>query len=303
MASEHVIQLEDVQQVLLVDDRADNLLALEAALAPLGLAILRATSGIEALRQLLDTEVAAIVLDVQMPDMDGFETASLLKARAATRDIPIIFLTAISHDLEHQLRGYELGACDYVCKPVDPSLLCAKVTYFTELSARQRGQVRLSDDALLDIEQRALGPMTRPGNIPRPAPARNFAQADRVLDVSLDADLQSAGYARALIDMALVEHTIELRERVKLLVSELVANATLHARTECQVRIDIGRGCLRAEVLDSDRRFPTALDVTEQATQGRGFLIVRRLASRWGWTRTQDGKMVWFEIDLVESSE
>ncbi len=123
-------------RVLLVDDRPDNLLALRAVLEPLGLETVEANSGEEALRHLLADEFSLIVLDVQMPVLDGFETARLIKGRERTRHVPIIFLTAISGGPEHYLRGYETGAVDYVYKPFEPDILRAKVAVFTELWIR-----------------------------------------------------------------------------------------------------------------------------------------------------------------------
>ena len=124
--------------LLLVDDRPGNLLALEAVLAPLGRRMLRARSGAEALRHLLTDDVAVIVMDVQMPGLDGFETAEEIKQRERTADIPIIFLTAISQDLAHRLRGYGTGAVDYIFKPVEPEVLRAKVSVFLELHLKTR---------------------------------------------------------------------------------------------------------------------------------------------------------------------
>src|SRR3954471_18265283 len=106
--------------LLLVDDVEDNLVAVEAALAPLGHRSIRARSGPEALRHLLNEDVAVIVLDVQMPGMDGFATAAAIKQRERSREIPILFLTAISREDHHQLKGLETGAVDYLFKPVDP---------------------------------------------------------------------------------------------------------------------------------------------------------------------------------------
>jgi two-component system sensor histidine kinase/response regulator len=126
-------------RVLLVDDRPDNLLALTAVLEPLGADLVTARSGEEALRYLLGEEFAVIVLDVQMPVLDGFETARLIKQRERTRHIPIVFLTAISGEPEHYLRGYEVGAVDYVYKPFAPEILRAKVRVFIELW--QRGAI------------------------------------------------------------------------------------------------------------------------------------------------------------------
>jgi len=125
-----------VPRVLLVDDRPDNLLALRAVLEPLALELVEASSGEEALRHLLAGEFALIVLDVQMPVLDGFETARLIRGRERTRYVPIIFLTAISGEPEHYLRGYQSGAVDYVYKPFEPEILRAKVSVFVELWAR-----------------------------------------------------------------------------------------------------------------------------------------------------------------------
>ena len=124
--------------LLLVDDRPENLLALEAVLEPLGHRLVRAGSGEEALRHLLTDDVAVIVLDVQMPGLDGFETAAAIKGRERTRDIPIIFLTALSREPEHRLLGYATGAVDYIFKPVEPDLLRAKVAVFVELHLTAR---------------------------------------------------------------------------------------------------------------------------------------------------------------------
>lgn len=130
--------------LLLVDDRPENLLALEAVLEPLGHRMVQVRSGEEALRQLLLDEIAVIILDVQMPGLDGFETAAAIKGRERTSDIPIIFLTALSREPEHRLLGYATGAVDYVFKPVDPDLLRAKVAVFVELHLAQR---RLKEQA------------------------------------------------------------------------------------------------------------------------------------------------------------
>jgi len=127
--------------VLLVDDRAENLLALEAILEPLGQELVRAHSGEEALKALLADEYAVILLDVQMPGMDGFETATHIKRRERTRDIPIIFLTAINREPQHAFRGYSAGAVDYLAKPFDPWVLRAKVAVFVDLYRKTR-QVR-----------------------------------------------------------------------------------------------------------------------------------------------------------------
>ncbi|OEV04681.1 response regulator [Streptomyces oceani] len=133
-------------KILLVDDRPENLLALEAILSALDQTLVRASSGEEALKALLTDDFAVILLDVQMPGMDGFETAAHIKRRERTRDIPIIFLTAINHGPHHTFRGYAAGAVDYISKPFDPWVLRAKVSVFVELYMKN---VQLREQASL----------------------------------------------------------------------------------------------------------------------------------------------------------
>lgn len=142
--------------ILLVDDRPENLLALEAILQGLGHRLLKARSGEEALKVLLTEDVALLLLDVQMPGMDGFETAAHVKKRERTRDIPILFLTAIG-DAHQAFRGYAAGAVDYLSKPFDPWVLKAKVGVFVELYERRAELAAQADElrrqlALLDPE-------------------------------------------------------------------------------------------------------------------------------------------------------
>src|SRR5207248_7461383 len=111
----------------MVDDRPENLLALEGILKPLGVRLVRAHSGEEALLHILRETFAVILLDVQMPRLDGLQTAELIKKREQTRHIPIIFITAMSRDATHVLQAYGHGAVDYLLKPIDPEILRAKV--------------------------------------------------------------------------------------------------------------------------------------------------------------------------------
>jgi two-component system sensor histidine kinase/response regulator len=120
-------------KILLVDDQADNLLSAGAVLEALGEEVVTAESGREALRHLLDEDFAVIVLDVMMPEMDGFETAALIRERERSRHTPIIFLTALGRSEEHIRRGYTLGAVDYLTKPFVPEILRTKVGVFVEL--------------------------------------------------------------------------------------------------------------------------------------------------------------------------
>lgn len=132
--------MRDPVKVLAVDDVPENLTALEALLAQEGLELLTAASGMEALELLLVHDVALALLDVQMPGMDGFELAELMRGTERTRRVPIIFLTAVATDERRRFRGYETGAVDYLLKPVDPQIVRNKVEIFVEL-ARQRQEI------------------------------------------------------------------------------------------------------------------------------------------------------------------
>src|SRR5207253_1058211 len=140
------------------DDHPPNLVALAAILEPLGQELVHAHSGEEALRQLLESDFALILMDVQMPGLDGIRTAKLIKERRRNRHIPIIFLTAIHKDPAYIFRGYKEGAVDYLLKPFDPEILRAKVSVFvdlwrkTELLRRQEAMLRATE--VIAVEKR-----------------------------------------------------------------------------------------------------------------------------------------------------
>lgn len=127
------MQLDENVNILLVDDQPKNLLALSAVLDSLGQNLVTATSGEQALKCLLQEEFAVILLDVQMPVMDGFETAKLIRSRPSLQHTPIIFITAINRDDAYVKKGYSLGAVDYVLKPIVPEILLSKVAAFISL--------------------------------------------------------------------------------------------------------------------------------------------------------------------------
>jgi signal transduction histidine kinase len=123
-------------KILLVDDVPANLVALEAILEPLGQTLVRAQSGEEALRHLLQDDYAVILMDVQMPGLDGLETVALIKGRERCRHIPVIFITALSRELAYIVKGYAQGAVDYLLKPIDADILRTKVSVFVDLYKR-----------------------------------------------------------------------------------------------------------------------------------------------------------------------
>ena len=141
--------------LLLVDDRPENLLALQAILEPLGQTLVLAHSGEEALKCVLQHEFACILLDVQMPDMNGFDTAQIIKSREKSRYIPIIFLSAINKEDSYVFKGYSMGAVDYVFKPFNPDVLRSKVAVFVDLYLKQQ-QIVEQAELLAESQRREL---------------------------------------------------------------------------------------------------------------------------------------------------
>ncbi|MDT7537703.1 MAG: hypothetical protein QOI82_1288 [Actinomycetota bacterium] len=194
-------------KILIVDDRPENLLALEAILQGLGHELVKAHSGEEALKRLLSEDFALILLDVQMPGMDGFETATHIKQRERTRDVPIVFLTAIDGEAHQAFRGYAAGAVDYLSKPFDPWVLRAKVGVFIELYERRRELADQADELRRQLE-RYSGADVQP-QLARAAEA--LAEAQRLVAGAelpdLDKQVAVAADALAALRSALVDGT------------------------------------------------------------------------------------------------
>lgn len=144
------METDQQANILLVDDRPENLFALESVLGDLGCNLVKAQSGSEALRWLLNRDFAAVLLDVNMPDMDGFETATLIRQRPRSEHTPIIFVTAFGASDMDRLRGYELGAVDYMITPIAPEILRAKVRVFVNLF-RMPAQLKRQADELAAV--------------------------------------------------------------------------------------------------------------------------------------------------------
>lgn len=176
--------------ILLVDDDPNGLVALQAVLRPLGQRLVPVSSGEAALRSLLREEFAVVLLDVQMPGLDGLETARYINARARTRHIPIIFLTAHAADVEQVFRAYAAGAVDFVVKPCDPDVLRSKVSVFVELQHERRERVReararAEAEAIAGTLQRHLLPDRLP-EVPSLAMAARYCPGERAAQVGGD---------------------------------------------------------------------------------------------------------------------
>ena len=254
-------------RVLMVDDRPDNLLALEAVLDPLDAQLVRADSGEEALRALLSSDFAVIILDVQMPGMDGFETAQLIKARDKTRNVPIIFLTAISGEAEHHLKGYRSGAVDYVYKPFSPEALRAKVAVFLELwrqgsqLASQRAAIA---DQLREVE-RLNGELER-----------SNAALERLASAAAAEVQQPLDNLAGLLDLLVARHGDALGGEARLLITRTEANVA-RARARVAALLDYARASgdgIRLEPLRLDDVVDEAAGARAGELQGAGVRVV-----------------------------
>ena len=217
---------EDSQaSILIVDDRPANLLALEAVLEPLGQRVVKAGSGEEALKLLLMEEFACILLDVQMPRLDGFETARLIQEREKTRHIPVLFLTAFSREEVQVLRGYSAGAVDYLVKPLEPNIVRAKVKVFVELYRREeriRERERAGLDEELRLRSRVLDSM---------AEGVSVSDERGIIIFTNPAEDRMFGYARGeLVGRHVTVQNAYLPQENRRIVSEVIAQ--LQARGE-----------------------------------------------------------------------
>ena len=157
---------EYVSKILIVDDVEANLIALKAILKSANAEVIAAESGNQALKIMLEKQIDIVLLDVQMPNMNGFEVAELMRSNSRTRDIPIIFVTAINKEEKYIFRGYELGAVDYIYKPVNNEILKSKVNVFIRLNEQKRiieakTQALKEKVELLEIAEKKLSQLAR----------------------------------------------------------------------------------------------------------------------------------------------
>ena len=199
------------QKLLLVDDQPANLVSLEAILEDEGRTLLKAESGQEALKILLKEDVSLVLLDVQMPGMDGFEVAELMRQRKDTQTIPIIFVTAISKEKKYVFKGYQAGAVDYLFKPLDPLILKSKVNFFLELDRQRRElQVKLKEaQARFDQASRALDLASRELSLTRPLLSSGAVSEVEVLRLERDVSNARGERNQASAQVARLQAAIE----------------------------------------------------------------------------------------------
>ena len=243
VSSSHRATSTDLPVVLVVDDDTRNLVALESVLDGAAYRLIKAQTGAEALLTLIDIEIAAIVLDVQMPDMSGIEVARIIKERKRTQHIPIIFLTAHYRDDEHAILGYDVGAVDYLTKPINPAVLRSKVNVFVDLFSKTRALAQMN--RTMQSAEEAL----RVANMELAARNESLVRAaeERERRIRAESAQAEAEEANAAKDRFLAMLSHELRTPL----SPIVHAVTLLEESECppaiRVQIEIIRRNVRLE--------------------------------------------------------
>lgn len=214
---------EQTVSILMVDDRQENLLALEATLSYFEQNLVKATSGREALRLLLDQDFAVILLDVHMPDMDGFETAAMIREREKSQNTPIIFLTAMHKGEGQVFKGYSLGAVDYIFKPFVPEILKAKVAVFIELfkkteEIKRQAELLLEKNQELDQTNKAVVELNR-----------EIEEKNDQLEIRVQQRTAELARTNAALQSEIIERQRAEEARMQLLASEQKARAEAEA--------------------------------------------------------------------------
>jgi signal transduction histidine kinase len=285
---------DDRVKILLVDDRPDKLLALETILAGLGQELVLAHSGTEALRHLLQQEFALIVLDVSMPGMDGFETASLIRQRVNSQLTPIIFISAINYSEVDLSRGYSLGAVDYIPAPTVPEILRAKVSFFIEL---HRKTEQLKRQAEMEVQ------LIREQSARAEAEAANNAK-DRfiaMLSHELRTPLTPILFASSMLsqDPTVPNH---IREELKIITRNVQLEARLIDDLLDVTRISQGKLNLAFETADAHQLLDSALRICSSEICAKNLTVVLELKAIEHLIRSDTARLQQIFWNLIQNA-
>jgi signal transduction histidine kinase len=262
--------------ILVVDDRADKLLAYEVVLAELNQNIVCARSGKEALRHLLNEDFAAILLDVNMPGMDGFETAALIRQRQRSETTPIIFVSAINDTVNHISRGYSLGAVDYILTPVVPDILRAKIAVFVDLFKKTEQIKRQAEERANLIREQASAEHARA------EAERASAAKDRFLAM-LSHELRTP-LTPVLASIFTLEHEENIPECMHESLQLIRRNVELEARLIDDLldltRISKGKVQLSFEIVDAHTLLRNALEICHSEIEQKKLDLQTDFAAR-----------------------
>jgi signal transduction histidine kinase len=295
MVKSEVCELADERvNILLVDDRPDKLMALETVLVSLGQNLVLAHSGTAALRHLLQQEFALIVLDVSMPGMDGFETASLIRQRSNTELTPIIFISAINYSDVHLSRGYSLGAIDYISAPLVPEILRAKASFFIELHRKTEQLKRQAEIQVQLIREQAARAEAEAAN---KAKDRFIAMLSHELRTPLTPIL----FASSILgqDPTVPDH---IREELKIITRNVELEARLIDDLLDVTRISQGKLNLAFETADAHELLHSALRICSREIAAKNLTVQLELEATEHRIRADTARLQQIFWNLIQNA-
>jgi signal transduction histidine kinase len=285
-------------RILVVDDRADKLLAYEVMLAELNQEIICARSGKEALRHLLQKDFAAILLDVNMPGMDGFETAALIRQRQRCETTPIIFVSAVNDTVNHISRGYSLGAVDYILTPVVPDILRAKISVFVDLFKKTEQIKRQAEERENLIREQAITEHARA------EAERASAAKDRFLAM-LSHELRTP-LTPVLASVSTLEYDGKVPESMRESLQLIRRNVELEARLIDDLldltRISKGKVQLSFEIVDAHSLVRNALDICQLEIEAKKLELRTDLAATRVFLRADPARLQQIFWNLIKNA-